>query len=273
MKISKIFPLYKKEDKHKAINYRPISLLPAISKIFEKIIHSQINHYFTSNKLFYKGQYGFRQGHSTELAALEITDRITKLLDKGNLPFNIYLDLSKAFDTIDHNILIHKLKFYGFDKTALSLIKTYLSERKQYVHFKNTNSSLLKSHCGVSQGSVLGPLLFIIYLNDIHKSSNLFGFLNYADDTTLFGNLNSFKKVNNDPSKSINDQLSNVNDWLNLNKLSLNISKSKFMIFFKHKKQFTTPDLEINHIKIENVSSFNFLGIEFNQYLTWSNHT
>lgn len=272
LKISKIIPLFKKDDKHSITNYRPISLLPAISKIFEKIILTQITSHFNTHKLFFNGQYGFRTGHSTELAALDLVDKITQSLDSGNIPFNVYIDLSKAFETIDHKILLYKLKYYGFNETSLKLLENYLLERKQYVHYNNVNSKLLNSSCGVPQGSILGPLLFIIYTNDLHHSSSLFNFLTYADDTTLFGNINSFKSNNYTISQSINKELTKVNKWLELNKLSLNTNKTKFMIFSKQHKKIIIPSLAINNKEIENVQSFNFLGIEINQTLTWCNH-
>ncbi len=143
LKIAKITPIYKKDDEIEFSNYRPISLLPAISKIFEKVISTQTYEYFTKQKLFYKSQYGFRNEHSTEYAALEIVDRLMTEMDRNETPINIYLDLSKAFDTLDHNILTQKLKYYGIKGINLEFFQNYLTQRKQYVDFDNTKSDML----------------------------------------------------------------------------------------------------------------------------------
>ena len=129
LKIAKVVPLHKKNDVNIMNNYRPVSLLPAISKIFEKVAHHQLYNYFKNKKLFYTGQYGFRDDHSTELAALELVDRLNTDMDEKNIPIAIYMDLSKAFDTLDHSILIHKLSYYGIKGAALSWFKSYLSDR------------------------------------------------------------------------------------------------------------------------------------------------
>ena len=134
-------------------------------------------------------QYGFRQKHSTEYAALELIDRIITQLDKDEIPINIYLDLSKAFDTIDHIILIDKLKYYGVHGTNLNLFSSYLENRKQYTEIDNIKSNMLSITTGVPQGSILGPLLFIIYIDDFAQASKMFNFLIYADDTTLSSTL------------------------------------------------------------------------------------
>ena len=161
-----LIPLYKKGDKALLDNYRPISILPSISKIFERIIFNQINDHFTSRNLYYDGQYGFREKHSssTQLAVLELIDRITHELDLGNTPINIYIDLSKAFDTLDHNILISKLQHYGIKGAALQLLLSYLSNRKQFVQYGDILSQKTDILMGVPHGSILGPLLFIIYI-------------------------------------------------------------------------------------------------------------
>ena len=263
MKIAKITPIHKQNDKTRIDNYRPISLLPAISKIIERAILDQITTYFNINKLFHNKQYGFRKEHSTELAALEVIDRITCNIYNGKIPFNIYLDLSKAFDTLDHNILIEKLKFYSLTQSALTLLQSYLHERKQYVQINDAHSNVTLTSCGVPQGSILGPLLFIIYINDMALTSKYFKFIIYADDTTLMGNLNEF---------DINKELSKLSIWLKLNKLSFNVSKSKFMIFHQPRKKITIPSLEINNTKLECVNRFNFLGLEINAQLNWKDH-
>ena len=165
LKIAKVIPLYKKGDKTLLENYRPNSVLPSISKIFERNIFNQINDHFTYHDLYYNGQYGFREKHSTQLAALELIDRITHALDMGNTPINIYIDLSKAFDTLDHTILISKLQHYGITGAALQLLVSYLSNRKQFVQYGDLLSQKTDILMGVPQGSILGPLLFII----IHK--------------------------------------------------------------------------------------------------------
>ncbi len=268
LKIARIIPLYKKNDSSLFTNYRPISLLPAISKVFEKVIFLQLYDYFHVNKLFYNHQYGFREGHSTEFAAIEVIDRITQQMDNGETPFNVYLDLSKAFDTLDHNILMEKLKHYGVRNT---LIENYLSNRQQYVEIEGKKSAMSTIMTGVPQGSILGPLLFIIYMNDISFASDLFNAIIYADDSTLNGTLSAFN-TNGNNNVNINQELNKVSDWLKVNKLSLNVSKTKCMVFHTPQKQIANLSLEIDGVAIEQVSEFNFLGILISEHLNWKSH-
>ena len=232
LKIAKIIPIFKKENPHITDNYRPVSLLPILSKIFEKVVFIQVYEYFTENDLLYKSQYGFRKLHSTELAALEFADKIVSNLEKGKLPLAIFLDLSKAFDTIDHTILLEKLRYYGITGTALEWFTSYLCERKQYVQYADSTSSMSLIQTGVPQGSILGPLLFIIYMNDIAAVTNKFHFTLYADDTSLVEPIctfaiDSYKEDYSTISNNINTELKLITDWLSLNKLSLNAKKTK----------------------------------------------
>ena len=274
LKIAKLIPLYKKDDPHSFGNYRPIALLPAISKLFEKILHSQVSDYFETNKLLYAGQYGFRSGHSCELAALELIDRASDLLVNKKDPFSVFLDLSKAFDTLSHDILVEKLKYYCFNPQATKLIESYLCQRKQYVHYNEVNSNLIDIKIGVPQGSILGPLLFLIYINDMHRSSKMFKFINFADDTTLLGNLESFcsNRTPAETAEYINNELKFVENWLSSNKLSLNAKKTKVMFFKSINRRLIPPKLELCNSPIEVVNKFCFLGIILDEKLKWSDH-
>lgn len=273
LKIAKVIPLYKKDDVNIFTNYRPISLLVAISKIFERVIFNQLYAYFQKYKLFYSSQYGFRSGHSTEFACLELVDRIIQEMDRGKIPICIFLDLSKAFDTLDHTILLTKLEYYGITETAASLFKSYLSQRSQYVEFDGSKSDMKTISTGVPQGSILGPLLFIIYINDLSQVSQIFRSIMYADDTSLATTLNAFNinpTANTD--EMINSELQKVSDWLKANKLSLNVNKSKFMVFHHPKKIFRLPQIKIDNSDVECVDNFNFLGITIDKNLNWKPH-
>ena len=202
---------------------------------------------------------------------MELSDRILSDLDKGNTPLAIYLDLSKAFDTLNHSILLKKLQIYGADKTSLAWFKNYLSNRHHYVEIENVKSNLVTLDLGVPQGSILGPLLFIIYVNDIYHSSDFFNFILYADDTSLY---NSLFHVRNVTSDDINRELQKIYSWLCINKLSLNISKSKYMIFHHSRRKIeqNTLNLKLHNTEIERVTSFKFLGIVFDENMTWKYH-
>ena len=172
-KKSKITPIFKKGDSSLLINYRPISLLLTISKIFERIIHNQMYEHFNNNNLLAAQQYGFRKLHSTEYATVKLIDHVSKQMESGNIPCTLYIDLSKAFDTLSFDILIHKLKYYGFSGTELKLLTSYLTNRTQYVKYKNYESDIIEISTGVPQGSILGPLLFSI----ANKISRVIGIL------------------------------------------------------------------------------------------------
>ena len=237
-------------------NYRPISLLTSISKLFEKVVFNQLFEYFHKNNLFYGSLYGFRKLHSTELAAMELTDKILVDIDKKNISLTVFMDLSKTFDTMDHDILLNKLQYYGITGTALAWFTSYLKDRKQFVEIDCSQSGVLSISTGVPQGSILGPILFLIYMNDIPNSSDNFNFILYADDTTLY----SCIQLPSNTLNHINDELDKVYAWLAINKLSLNINKTKYMIFHAINKsiEWIIPNLAINGIQIDRVNFFNF---------------
>ena len=185
-------------------------------------------------------------------------------------PTNVYIDLSKAFDTLTFDILLFKLKYYGVTDTALDLMRIYLTNRKQYVVFNSCQSDYSEIYTGAPQGSILGPLFFGIYINDLINVSNRLNFLMYADDTTIYFNLEEFDHLNKEGD--INGELEKVNTWLKLNKLSLNAQKTKLMVFHRKQKHVDEINVQYNGTKIERVESFNFLGIMLDENLTWKSH-
>ena len=270
-KISKITPLFKKGDVSMLSNYRPISLLPTISKIFERILYNQLYDYFNSTNLLAEEQYGFRTNHSTEYAAVKIVDNVSKEMELGNTPTALYIDLSKAFDTLSFDILLYKLNYYGIKDNAFKLLKNYLTNRRQYVVYNSQNSETLDISTGVPQGSILGPLFFSICINDLITVSNKLKFIMYADDTTIYFNLEDFDPYNLE--RDINNELEKINLWLKMNKLSLNVQKTKLMIFHRRQKQINELNISINGTDIERVESFNFLGLHIHESLSWRTHT
>ena len=204
-KLSKVIPLFKKGDSSLLINYRHISLLPTISNIFEGVIYDQMYEYFNTFNLLAEQQDGFRKQHSTEYAAVKLIDHVSKEMEAGKTPANVYIDLSKAFDTLTFYITLYKLKYCGITDTALDLMKRYLTNRKQYVVFDSCQSEHTELYTGVPQGSILGPLFFSIYINDLITVSHRLNFLMCGDDTTIYFNLQDISNITKETD--INNEL------------------------------------------------------------------
>ena len=214
--------------------------------------------YFDRYKLLYKSQYGFRKNHCTELAALKFIDKIIHSMDNGHIPVGILIDLSNAFDTIDHTILVPKLEFYGVKGLSNKLFKNYLTNRQQCVSLEDKKSNLLEIKTDVPYGSMLGPVLFLIYVNDLVKCSGMSLFILFADDTTLIVDLDVYDQT------IINREFKKLSLWLKLNKLSINVNKSKCIVFRQPQKIVEIPKFKIddNNIVVDN---FLFLGLNINK--------
>ena len=186
LKIANVVPIFKSGDEMVFSNYRPVSVLPVFSKVIERLMYNRLLEYINENKLLYKYQFGFQKGKSTHMALIALIDKISEALENGDCVIGIFLDFSKAFDTVDHSISLQKLSFYGIQGVILSWFENYLSNRKQYVTDNCIKSKTEKVNCGVPHGSILGPLLFLIYINDLSTVSEACMSILFADDTHMF---------------------------------------------------------------------------------------
>ena len=226
LKIAKV-SLSKKGNPETPSNYRPISLLPIFSKIFEKLMYRRLYRFLEIHKVLYSLKFGFQENHSIDHALVSLTEAVRNTLDNKRLGCGIFIDLQKAFDTVNHRILLSKLEHYGVRGCALEWFRSYLSDRKQYVSVNGSNSDVLSITCGVPQGSVLGLLLFLIYVNDLPNASKKFTFYLFADDTNIYYECNDLPNL----IKVFNKELRSVKKWHDANKLSLNIDKTNYIIF------------------------------------------
>ena len=270
-KIARVVPVYKgKGDNSLFTNYRPISLLPAFSKILEKMIYNKIFHFLVRYKILFKSQYGFRKGHNTTHATLDFLKIIEDALQQNEFAIGIFCDLSKAFDTLDHAVLLDKLEHYGIRGKWLTWIKSYLANRKQYVDLNGEKSDTNDITVGVPQGSILGPLLFLLYINDLPAALQETSAVMFADDTNLIIKGNDISRLNH----SINQDLDNLSDYFKANKLKLNVDKTKMVCFRKKCKKYDEKDLEVSldntSLQCENHATF--LGMTLDSHLTWESH-
>ena len=277
MKIAKVVPVYKASDPTILNNYRPISLLPAFSKLLEKIMFNKIVSFLDRYKVLYKHQYGFRAKHSTIHPILHFLNHCAEHhnADRHTLTLATFCDLSKAFDIIDHNILLYKLQHLGLRGTVNNWISDYLRNRTQFVEFKSVKSGLNPIICGVPQGSILGPLLYLLYVNDIGMACEG-KILSFADDTTLLTSNNSVQSLYHEATLNIN----RLYGWFCANRLSLNAKKTKYIVIrAPHiKYDLTDHDILIDGVKLTRVgmdceeTSTKFLGISIDETLSWKNH-
>ena len=270
LKIAKVIPIHKKGAKDNFGNYRPISVLPALSKIFEKLIYNRLVCFLEKNNVLHEQQFGFRQNYSTSLAINALVNKFHESIECNNFMLGIFIDLSRAFDTLSHEILCNKLNHYGIRGIALEWIRDYLSNRKQYVIYNNVKSPIENVVMGVPQGSILGPLLFLLYVNDMSNVASNLSFIQYADDTSIFVKGSSLLSISN----IMNNGMKQVNEWLKNNKLSLNVSKTNYMIMSGKGKNFNENDCEImiDNYTLKCVDRIIFLGLILDNKFTWKYH-
>ena len=267
-KIAKLLALFKKGCKTDPKNYRPISLLPLFSKIFEKVVHLQTEKFLNDNNFLYKNQSGFRPLHSTESCLTHLSDRILEGCDKGCHTGMILIDLQKAFDTLDHGILLKKLSLINFSNETISWFKSYLSNRTFLVNVESSFSEPADLKCGVPQGSILGPLLFLLYINDLPQAVKECDVRLYADDTCLSYTHKTVKTIED----KLNNDFNSLCDWFVDNKLSIHFGedKTKSILFSpKNLRKRAEPIVIKRHdVTLKQFSTVEYLGCLLDETLS-----
>ena len=267
-----VIPIYKSEDRKKCENYRPISILPIISKIFERSVFNQLYEFLNANSLLSKYQFGFRPKNSTLAALIQMCDAWYENMDNGELNGVVFIDIRKAFDSINHNILLRKMKEqFGISNIELKLFESYLSDREQMSFVNGVMSAPKRIVCGVPQGSILGPLLFLLYINDLPDCLEKSTPCLYADDSQIFSSAKDCTELN----AKLNHDLNNVSQWLVKNKLQHHSTKTK-LIYVGSNHNLAKIDNDfpvmINDQLIPRVHSIPCLGVKLDETLSWDEH-
>ncbi|XP_075752074.1 vacuolar protein sorting-associated protein light isoform X4 [Rhipicephalus microplus] len=267
LKTAKVIPVYKSGDRNLPDSYRPISVLSSINTTLEKLISSQLRHFLGEQNVLCPQQHGFVANRSTSTAVSMLTQYINSALHENNIAIAVFLDIRKAFDAISHSILLEKMHSYGIKGNSLDFFSSYLSARKQKVVIGDIKSSYGYIKCGVPQGSVLGPILFSLYINDVPRSLQRSRALMYADDTVLVFTGHSLADLQNDAMTD----LSNISEWFARNQLTVNCTKTKYMVFHSRRKHIDAESLNltINNTPIQQVPCFKYLGVTFDEHLHW----
>ena len=267
-KIGKIVPLFKSKDKCELFNYRPICLLNSISKILEKVMSNRLTLHFENNNIFVPNQFAYRKGKGTDIANVQFIKKVLEAFDKNQHTISVFLDLTKAFDCVDHEILLHKLNHYGIEGNSLNWIKSYLYDRRQFVYLNGKKSTERYINIGVPQGSILGPILFLVYINDLNQAVLSGDISLFADDANYYKSGNDcFQLIN-----IVNYNLKQLSAWFLANRLSLNYIKSEAMLFSRRNIFFPLPPIVIDNIPISYSHSFKFLGLILDTKLNWKKH-
>ncbi|XP_045460518.1 uncharacterized protein LOC123670959 [Harmonia axyridis] len=270
LKVGIVKPLYKGGDRSRMQNYRPITLVSNLGKILEKLIKVRMETFINKHKIISDNQFGFRKGMSTENAIKKVTDIIYKNIDRKIPTLAVVVDLAKAFDTVCHDRLLEKLENFGFRGKVLNLLRSYLSDRIQIVHLNGKYSESNQINFGVPQGTVLGPLLFILYINSLFRVNNKGEIIGFADDTMILFHDVTWKNL----KKQVCQEFETLTKWFRLNKLTINISKTKYITFASNKKGI--PDLgDLNfddQLYVAKTHSTRYLGVVIDEHLKWDEH-
>ena len=267
-KTARITPLYKDGKKDDPNNYRPISVLPFISKILEKVIYKDLLRHTNALNIFTRYQAGFRKEKSTSSKLISLTDSCLLNMDKGLPTVCVYIDLKKAFDTISHERLLTKLYLLNIRGQTLELFKNYLSNRNQMTTVNDIISDAKPMTVGVPQGSILGPVLFTLYINDIAQILNHSKICLFADDTVIYYAHKNIEVA----AEAIQQDLHEIDRWMDSNKLTINIRKTQYMIISGHHKKFESIDIRIKDSPLIRTKSYKYLGVKIDQNLNYSQH-
>lgn len=272
MKIAKVVPLHKKGSTASCDNYRPVSVLPSLSKIFEKYIAEELMDYLAANKILSERQFGFRKAKSTKHAIMRLIEDVFAGLETSQKTYGVFCDLSKAFDCVSHSILAGKLQHYGVRGKEIAILTSYLSNRQQVAELNGCRSGKCKINLGVPQGSILGPLLFLIYVNDVSVVFKDVDVVLFADDTSLI-----IKDKNNDiVGSKIKKSIYDLKQWFSINNMQLNVNKTniiQFVLGSRSGNQIPESILNVmDDLKVSPTSHVKFLGVWLDSKLTWATH-